>query len=109
MTNIILLLFWLLSARIPPELWQEYVVVAQCESRLDYLAVGDNGSAKGLMQIHYDLWLPWAIKQDSEFVNNKWENPIDNLKLAYIIQENYSIPRHQDRWHQWSAKPNFDC
>jgi len=109
MTQIILLIFWLLNARIPEPLWVEYIAVAQCESHLNPTAVGDGGNSKGLMQIQYHLWLEWALTQDRTFKGNQWDNPIDNLRLAYFIQEGYSIPRHKDRWDQWTAKPTFDC
>lgn len=105
----LLFLIWCLLAGVPSDLWLEYKAVATCESRLVTDAIGDNGSAKGIMQIHYYLWLDWAIDESLVKDKNHWTNPIDNIQLAYLIQEKYSIPRNRDRWEQWSAKPTYRC
>lgn len=104
-----LFVLWLLLAGIPRELWHEYRAVAVCESNMRTDALGDGGRAKGIMQIHYDLWQQWALDESLIDYESDWTNPIHNIQLAYIIQEKYSIPRHRDRWEQWSAKPYFNC
>lgn len=105
----IIVLLWLIVAGIPPELHQDFIDVATCESRLDYTAIGDGGLAKGIMQVHFDFWHDWAVEQDENLAYLEWDNPVHNFQLAYFIQENYSLPRHRDRWDQWSAKPWYDC
>lgn len=105
----IILILWLIAAGIPPELHQDFINVATCESHLDHTAIGDNGSAVGIMQIHWYLWYDWAVEQDKSLADLQWDNPVDNFRLAYFIQENYDLPRHRDRWSQWSVKPWYDC
>ena len=105
----IIVILWLIAAGIPAELHQDFIDVATCESRLDYTAIGDNGSSVGIMQIQWFLWKEWAVEQDENLAYLEWDNPVHNFQLAYFIQENYSLPRHRDRWEQWSAKPWYDC
>lgn len=113
--KLILFIYWLISADIPKDQWQDYYAVANCESSLVPDAVGDGGKAKGLMQIHFNFWHEWAESISKEFrtkdrhLQEIWSNPIYNMQLALLIQENYSLVRHRDRWEQWSAKPYFNC
>lgn len=105
----IVFFIWLALAGIPEPLHEDFYNVAICESKLDHDAVGDGGLAKGVMQVHFDFWQDWALTISPKYANLDWNNPVDNLRLTYLIQEKYSLPRQQDRWEQWTAKPYFNC
>lgn len=99
------------SAGVPEELWQEFLAVSYCESRFNPSAIGRLGeSARGLYQIHWDLWAPWAEDNGyGEFPIDGWDNPVLNTSLAYLIGEHYNMPRYGDRWeHQWDSQAEWD-
>lgn len=99
---------WFAEAGIPTALWSEFTAVAACESGLNPSnGEGDGGNAKGLFQIHWYLWQPWATRIDPRWEKAEWDDPVDNAALAYLIQEEYSIPRRADRWSQWTTKPHW--
>ncbi len=96
------------AAGVPQELWDDFATVAACESSGDASPpVGDGGQAFGLFQIHWDTWAPWARSLGYGKYTNP-ESPVENAHLAWMIGKNYSIPRHKDRWDQWSVKRWWD-
>lgn len=99
---------WFAEAGVPEHLWPEYLIVAACESGMNPRnGRGDGGAAKGLFQIHWHLWQPWATRIDPAWSTADWRNPAHNAALTYLIQEKYSLPRGAERWDQWSAKPDW--
>ena len=104
--RLLTLLSWLTQAGVPVELWTEYAHVAACESNMQPTSVGDNGNAKGLMQIHWGVWYSWAVGEGLDIADQP-DNPATNLRMAYLIQERYSLPRGYDRWDQWTAQPHW--
>jgi hypothetical protein len=91
------------ESMVPEEYHYDYKVVMICESQLDPESIGDGGSAIGLLQIHHDPWVEWA----TQYGKFDLTRPIDNINMAWLIQEEYDIVRHRDRWNQWTVKPSF--
>lgn len=103
--RLLLLIGWFVQAEIPPGLWVEYTAVIACESGFDPSA--ENGLAKGLMQIQWEFWREWSNTQtDQYYTTDEWASPVQSLRLAHHIQENYSLPRGRSRWSLWEAKPD---
>ena len=95
----------LMKSNVPVDLHYDYKVVIVCESNFNPSEIGDGGSAIGLLQIHTYPWVDWSI--DNGYGYFDLYKPIDNINLAYVIQEKYDLVRNRDRWHQWTMKPNF--
>jgi hypothetical protein len=80
----------------PPELLDDLLDVAWCESRYDPLAL--NGYMRGLMQVN-TLWFDY-----SDTDRDRWTDPLVNLRVAYSVYE-YDLARGNEPWAQWQCKP----
>lgn len=97
-------LCWLNQAGWEPELQQEALSVANCESRLDPNAT--NGNQLGLFQImgHTDGWQGWY--QYFGYSEDDALDPVINAHVARLIYQ-YDIDRGYDGWIQWpNCKPS---
>ena len=90
------------------ELLQEAIDVVICESGLDYKtvdpnAIGDNGLAEGLFQIHFDtVSTAWKGWEDWLYTTHNWRgnrlDPYDNARAAFLIYQ-------RSGWNPWTCKP----
>lgn len=96
------------KAGIPVDQWLDYAAVAKCESDWEFDAVGDGGNARGLFQIHGYPWVAWAQEMGFSVTHENIDEPIRNARLAFLINEQYDLIRHGERWVQWSVKPYWE-
>ena len=100
---------WLEAAEVPAALWPEFLAVAACEGGLEPEPDhGDDGAARGLLQIHWFLWSAWANENHGRnYGPDDWADPVLNLELGLLIQEEYSLARGDLRWSQWGSSPSW--
>lgn len=86
------------------EVIPEAVEVIYCESRRIPSRIGDDGRAKGLLQIHWVLpegtWGGWRwVPEMHKLRNRDIMSPLVNLRAGLVIYNNFG------GWDAWSCKP----
>ena len=89
----------MVAAGWPVHLLSEALAVAMCESGLSPWAVGDNGAALGLFQVHGSPW--WRYAGESI---EAWRDPLVQARVAWSVY-NYDLAHGYPAWKQWQCKP----
>ncbi|MEM4723627.1 MAG: hypothetical protein QXP01_01285 [Candidatus Hadarchaeum sp.] len=82
----------------PPELIDDAMEVAWCESRWSPYAVGDSGRSLGMFQL-WNGWYEWAGYSAEQY----GDVVVSAATAAKVAERDMALGRGP--WHQWSCKP----